>query len=67
MEEYNLAKDDNEILKVIPKINAFLYYNCKDSKGFGCAIEDNVLKTISKDINENKKIYERRIMKELKN
>ena len=49
---------EKDPLDVIGKINAFLYYNGKDSKGYKCFIEDEVWEKVNKLLIENNHSYE---------
>ena len=49
---------EKDPLDVIGKINAFLYYNGKDSKGYKCFIENEVWEKVNKLFLENNNSYE---------
>ena len=49
---------EKDPLDVTGKINAFLYYNGKDSKGYKCFIEDEVWEKVNKLFIENNHSYE---------
>ena len=50
--------EEKEPLDVIGKINAFLYYNGKDSRGYKCFIENEVWEKVNKLFLENNNSYE---------
>jgi hypothetical protein len=50
--------EQKEPLDVIGKINAFLYYNGKDAKGYKCFTENEVWEKINKLLIENNHSYE---------
>ena len=58
LREYEENKEKGEWMRTVAKINAFLYYNCKDSKGFNCMIEGEIWKDLNEWFNQNKKDYD---------
>lgn len=44
-------------MRTVAKINAFLYYNCKDSKGFNCEISGDIWKDVNEVFKNNEKDY----------
>jgi hypothetical protein len=49
---------EKDPLDVSGKINAFLYYNGKDAKGYKCFIEDEVWEKVNKLFTENNNSYD---------
>jgi hypothetical protein len=58
LKEYEENTEKGEWMRTVAKINAFLYYNCKDSKGFNCAIEGEIWKDLNEWFDQNKKDYD---------
>jgi hypothetical protein len=58
LREYEENKEKGEWMRTVAKINAFLYYNCKDSKGFNCSIEGEIWKDLNEWFDKNKKDYD---------
>lgn len=57
IKEYEDGNKKNDTLQVISKINSFLYYNCKDSKGYNCYVEPEVWKVINEECKNDEAKY----------
>ena len=57
LDEYNEKQTSDDVMRTIAKINSFLYYNCKDSKGFDCAIEGDIWKDVNEAFSHNQLNY----------
>ena len=57
IKEYNDNQMNEDVVRTIAKINSFLYYNCKDSKGFDCIIEGEIWKDVNEIFKKNEKDY----------